>query len=125
MIAFLVAGGLMLACGTPAQGAGFQASPPPKIAPEVLERARKGGRVRVIVSLQLAPNAVNDRGAIVHVQDVVLDRLRGTDYHLLQRYLTSPYLALEVGRDALDVLAVAPEVVSVSADFELAPSREG
>jgi hypothetical protein len=55
----------------------------------------------------------------------VLAELAGTSCRILHRYLNSPFLALEVGEDALRVLDRSPNVVSVAGDFELHPLAPG
>jgi hypothetical protein len=92
------------------------------ISSEIITEAQDKGVVRVIVKLAL------DEGSgksIAEIQDAVLAELRGTDHRLLQRYINSPFLALEVGPDALARLGRSPHVLSVSRDFELRPNDPG
>lgn len=90
-----------------------------RIPPEVAAAVR-GGPVRVIVKLSRPPGTPIDR-----VQDAVLAELTGTTCRVLHRYRTSPFLALEVGEDALRVLEHSPNVVSVAGDVELRPQTPG
>lgn len=75
--------------------------------------AQQRGPVRVIVRL------VQPAGTpITQAQDALLAELTGTTCRVLHRYLTSPFMALEVGEDALRVLDRSPNVVSVAGDVE-------
>jgi len=58
------------------------------------------------------------------VQDSVLQALQGTQYRLLHRYAASPFLALEVGPDALNALKASPLVISVVPDINIEPKGE-
>src|SRR5438105_5018665 len=74
-----------------------------RVPPDVLEAARRTGSVRVIVKVDQPEGQPIDRA-----QDVVLGELTGTAMRLLHRYLTSPFLALEVREDALRILDRSP-----------------
>ena len=89
------------------------ANGPHHVAPELLNAARQAGHVRVIV--KVADGA----------QDSVLAQLTGTSARVLHRYLTSPFLALDVGEDALTILDRSASVVSVAADFPLQRQSPG
>ena len=91
-----------------------------RVPPGVVEAARQSGRVRVIVQL-VQPAGIT----IAAAQDAVLAELAGTAHRVLQRYLTSPALALEAGEDALLVLDRSAHVRSVAGDFELRPTSPG
>ena len=87
----------------------------------VLE-ALESGRVRVIVALTL-PNGFTPVGelseaqaqtqgeAIAAAQQFVLAQLADTDAKLLRRIRTAPFLAIEIGPDALAALRGLPEQV--------------
>jgi len=76
-------------------------------------------RTRILAKLAIN-EAVGE--TIVEAQDAVLRELHGTSYQVLQRYLTSPYLALDVDAEALKVLARSKKVLQISSDFELQKS---
>jgi hypothetical protein len=82
--------------------------------------ALEGDGVRVIVKVAQAPGTPLDRA-----QDVVLAELAGTSYRVLHRYLNSPFLALEVGADALRLLDRSPNVLSVARDIDAHPLAPG
>ena len=87
----------------------------------VLE-ALEHGRVRVIVALTL-PDGFTPVGelseaqaqaqgeAIAAAQEFVLAQLADTDARLLRRTKTAPFLAIEIGPDALATLRGLPEQV--------------
>jgi hypothetical protein len=110
------------------------ASAPPRIDP-ALRRLVNAGSARVIVELRLDPpfapeGTLPDASAIAAqqqaigtAQDQVLSGLRGTRFSLVQRYTTTPFLALTIGRDALDVLEHMGDLVTrVIEDTEAAPT---
>src|SRR3954468_19720746 len=79
-----------------------------RIPAEVAAEARRAGLVRVIVKI------VQPSGTPVdEAQTRVLAKLAGTSTRILHRYLNSPFLALEVGEDALRILDRSPNVLSV------------
>lgn len=84
------------------------------IAPDVTD-ALSAGRARVVVELTLAREftpegrlsaqlAREQRAAIAAAQQAVLDALDATDTRLVRRPTTVPFLALEIGPDALPAL---------------------
>jgi hypothetical protein len=99
------------------------ATPPPVIDPGV--RAAVGqGSARVIVELRV-PGGVKPEGdlagpaavaiqrrAISDAQASVIARLAGTRFSLARQYRSVPFLALEVGPDALAALEGMGDVVS-------------
>jgi hypothetical protein len=91
-----------------------------RIPPDIAAAAQRTGPVRVIVKVAQPPGAPVDRA-----QDVVLGELTGTASRVLHRYLNSPFLALEVGEDALHVLDRSPNVLSVAGDFDVHPRSPG
>ena len=114
--------GLVMACA------------PPRIDP-ALRRVVNAGNARIIVELRLDPPFVAEgtlpdasavaaqRQAIGAAQDQVLSGLRGTRFSLVQRYTTTPFLALTIGRDALAVLERMGDLVTrVIEDTEAAPT---
>ena len=109
----------------------------PRIDP-ALRRAVDAGNTRVIVEVRLGTpfvaegqlpddSAVNaQRDAIATAQDHVLSALRGTQFSLVRRYMTTPFLALTIGPDALTVLDRRDDLVfRVIEDSELSPSAPG
>jgi len=81
------------------------------------------GRARIVVELVLAPEftpegeltdllARAQRAAIAAAQQDVLEALNGTDARLVRRPATVPFLALEIGPEALPVLVSLPSRIS-------------
>ncbi|MBM4439240.1 MAG: S8 family serine peptidase [Candidatus Rokubacteria bacterium] len=58
---------------------------------------------------------------IADLQRLALDSLAGTSHQVLWRYVTSPYMALEVSAPALRLLATSLLVEELVEDFELTP----
>lgn len=112
----LAVAGIMMACASAVRGDVV------RVSPDLYTTAKSQGVVRVIVRL-----AAREPGpqAIAEAQNEVLAALTGTTHRILQRYAASPYLALEVGADALKVLEQAPNVLTVVADFPLRPMGSG
>ena len=104
---------LLLMCAAAATASGQP------VAPELLDKARAQGEVRVIVQLRVANPG--DPATITAAQDAVLAELGGTRFRLIRRYRTLASLALAVGEDALRVLMASPHVESVGEDQKLAP----
>jgi hypothetical protein len=95
------------------------------VDPRVEEEVGRG-RSRVLVELRL-PGGVRPEGeqrqAIARAQDEVLSRLSGTDFRLVRRLESTPFLALEVGPSALAALRTMGDVVvRVVADAVLPPA---
>jgi hypothetical protein len=88
----------------------------PVVPDELFREVRDKAHLRVVVKI-----AWDERSGetLVAAQDAVLATLAGTDYRLLQRYVNSAFLALEVGGEALAALARSPRVESVAADLTL------
>ena len=87
----------------------------------VLE-AVAAGRARVIVELNISggfspvgelteKRARAQTEAIAASQETVLLKLAGTDAELIRRQQTAPFLAFELGANALEVLRSMPELV--------------
>lgn len=85
------------------------------IPPDVHD-ALSAGRARVIVELVLVPEftpegelsdllAQEQRAAIAAAQQEVLDALTATDSRLVRQPTTVPFLALEIGPEALPTLS--------------------
>jgi hypothetical protein len=91
------------------------------VTPELLDKARTQGQVRVIVQLHVASGASS--ADIAAAQDALLAELPAGSYRLVRRYATIPSLALGASEDALRVLAASPRVLSVVEDRMLFPSR--
>jgi hypothetical protein len=91
------------------------------VPPELLEKARTSGEVRVIVQLRVPPGAGGPE--IVAAQNALLAELPPGSYRVGRRYVALPSLALAVSEDALRVLAASPAVLSVVEDQVLSPSR--
>jgi len=93
------------------------------VLPEVRERARREGRVRVIAEMRLPAGqhvpegllsgaALNvQRRDIAGVRGQILARLAGRTHHVLRQYSSVPLIALEVGPDALTELEASSLLV--------------
>ena len=106
----LAMAGVMMVSSSPARAEGT------RVVPAVYAAVQAQGAVRVMVRLGTDDTSAQ---AIAAAQNEVLAALRGTTHRILQRYAASPYLALEVGLDALNALDRAPKVLTVAPDFEL------
>lgn len=96
-----------------------------KIPAEVIAQTANDNMVPVLVGLKvpwqredtLSEEAITlQRQAIHSVQDQLLSELSGTKYKVVRRYDVIPALALELGADALAVLAKSSHVTNVLAD---------
>ena len=119
-----------LASGLPSSGgiAVAQGQPPGSVvADDVRARVQREGRARVIVEVALpgrfrAEGDLTPAGASAQRADIgaagsqVLDRLRGRAHRILHHYDTVPFLALEIGPDAMAELEASPDVRRVVAD---------
>ncbi len=94
-----------------------------KVPPEVWEKAKTKGVVRVIVELNLPTKPVGtlskeevlaQQQAIAGAQNELLAELSGTKHRVTARFKYSPGLALEVGTDGLAVLERSAHVVKVT-----------
>ncbi len=105
---------------------------PERIPQQIRDRANQGP-VRVLVELSLpggshtpeghlpSPAVAAQRSDIAAVQQRILSRLRGRSHRVLHTYRTVPYLALEVGADALAELEAAGDVNRVLEDRLVRP----
>lgn len=117
-------------CGAGLLCASAAAAEPEKVPAEVIAKTANDLAVPVLVGLKvpwqrestLSQEAISiQRQAIHKVQDQLLTELSGTKYKLVQRYDVIPGLALEVGADALAVLASSEHVTNVLADKPARP----
>jgi hypothetical protein len=102
-------------------GGASASATPASVPPELLEKARTSGEVRVIVQLRVPPGAGGRE--IATAQDALLAELPPGSYRVGRRYAAIPSLALAVSEDALRVLVASPAVLSVVEDQVLSPSR--
>ncbi len=95
------------------------------VPPELFKEAARGGTVLVLVGLKapwspegpLSENLVlAQREAIAAAQNYLLTELADTHYRITRRYQRIPGIALEVGLDALRVLARSVAVTKVLQD---------
>jgi hypothetical protein len=105
-----------------------------KIPREVIDETADHGTAAVLVGLnvpwkietRLSEYEVNaQRAAIASVQNNLLGELTGRQYKVIRRYRLGPGIALEVGADALQVLARSDNVTSVLLDRWLSDSKNG
>jgi subtilisin family serine protease len=92
-----------------------------RIPPRLAERVQAAGSVRVIARLAVTgstpegrPEAIEEahrRARIAAVRAAVRGRLGGGWHRVIREYDAIPFLALEVGPDALQALAAMPDVV--------------
>jgi hypothetical protein len=107
----------------------------PLIDPAVRNTA-SAGKSRVIVELRIAPvfkpegdlpdeaAVVAQRQTIAKAQSDLLSRLAGTRFSISHRYDSLPFMALEVGGDALSRLEASGDLVTrVQADATRVPQR--
>ncbi len=102
------------------------------IPADIAAKAQAEGTVRIIVQLDVptrpegtlaSPLAVStQRQAITAGQAAVLADLTGTNHRVARQFATIPFLALEVGPDALAALEQSSTVVGVTEDGLAAPS---
>ena len=102
-----------------------QASPAGTVPPELFKEVARTGTVLVLVGLKapwspegpLSKNLVSaQREAIAAAQNYLLTELADTHYRITRRYQRIPGIALEVGPDALQVLARSVAVTNVLQD---------
>jgi hypothetical protein len=84
---------------------------------KLLARAVAQGAIRVIVELRV------QQGDLRGAQDAVLKALAGTAHRVTRRYTAVPFLAMEVGPEALRLLAASPVVLRVQEDQLHAPQE--
>ncbi|HSD51260.1 MAG TPA: hypothetical protein VLG48_07605 [Candidatus Methylomirabilis sp.] len=112
------------------------ATPPSPVIDEGVRAAVRQGSARVIVELRipgikpegdLASSAAvaAQRRAISDAQASVVARLAGTWFSLLRQYRSVPFLALEVGPDALNALEHMADVVSRVLEDRMVLPRTG
>ncbi len=104
-----------------------------KVPPEVWEKAKTKGVVRVIVGLNVPwqpegklsqQDRFAQRKAIAAAQDELLAELAGTKHRVTGRYRFTPGIGLEIGPDALKVLELSARVTEVREDRVAKPSVE-
>jgi subtilisin family serine protease len=121
-----------LVTGVPASAGQAKASD--RVPQALRDRVQREGSQRVIVQLRLPSGSAKPDGrlpsararrsqqlAIGAAQDAVITRLSGKTHRVAHRYRTVPFVALEVGDDALSALAADPAVERVVEDRLLAP----
>lgn len=102
-----------------------------RVATALLEKARGGDKVRVIVGLNHAfrpdgqldeSSAQAQRDSIARSQQALMSELSGLDATAVQTYDYIPYIALEVSEDALQMLIDSGSVASLEEDVLSAPT---
>jgi hypothetical protein len=83
----------------------------------LLARVMAQGAIRVIVELCV------EQGDLRGAQDAVLKTLEGTAHRVMRRYTAVPFLAVEIGPEALRILAASPRVLRIQEDRVLAPQE--
>ncbi len=107
------------------------AGPPGRVPQDLLERARAAGTLPVIVSLDVdtigeaelpsPAHVATQRAAIAGAREQVLQGLTGTALRVRRRFVTIPYLALDVSPAALAALARSSRVRAVHEDRLVRP----
>jgi hypothetical protein len=125
----------LLACSRLQGPAGVSANASQPLVDPEIRRATDRGSTRVLVEVRL-PQALRPEGeltradaiaaqrtAISTAQQSVLSRLPHSHFSLVRRYDTTPFLALEIDRDALTALERMGDVVArVLPDRIMAPA---
>jgi hypothetical protein len=82
------------------------------------------GSVRVIVTLVEEGGTPASADTIRSTQERLLAALRTTQHSIVHRYGAAPILALDVGRDAMEVLLSSPLVASITPDAPRRPTSQ-
>jgi hypothetical protein len=89
---------------------------------ELLRGTPPGESVRVIVQLRIPPGPDADREQrIKSAQEALLAELARVPHKIIRSYSSTPAMALEASRQALEVLRDSPQVLSVHEDQMLKP----
>jgi hypothetical protein len=103
-----------------------------KVPTEIFEAVKNGNLTLVLVGLKspwLPEGPLSEalvaaqRNAIAASQQYLLIELQGTKYRVMRLYRRIPGIALQVGSDALSVLAKSPAVTNVLPDRVARPKR--
>ncbi len=96
------------------------ADEPALIAPEIYQKAKALGSVRVIVELRLAPHREDSESsrenAIRMAQKALLDELAQVNLRVIRNYSSIPAIVLAASVDALKIIAVSRHVTRVTED---------
>ena len=103
------------------------------IAPEIYQKAKALGSVRVIVELRLAPHREDSESsredAIRMAQEALLDELAQVNLRVIRSYSSIPAIVLAASVDALKIIAASRHVTRVTEDglsipFKTSRSRQ-
>jgi hypothetical protein len=90
------------------------------IAPEIYQKAKALGLVRVIVELRLAPHRedsdLSRADAIRMAQKALMDELAQVNLRVIRSYSSIPAIVLAASVDALKIIAASRHVTRVSED---------
>ena len=90
------------------------------ISPEIYQKAKALGSVRVIVELRLAPHREDSESsredAIRMAQKTLLDELAQVNLRVIRSYSSIPALVLAASVDALKIIAASRHVTRVTED---------
>jgi hypothetical protein len=90
------------------------------IAPEIYQKAKARGSIRVIVELRLAPHRGDSESsreeAIRMAQKALLDELAQVNHRVIRSYSSIPALVLAASVDALKIIAASDHVTRVTED---------
>lgn len=96
------------------------ADEPALIAPEIYQKAKALGSVRVIVELRLAPHREDSESsredAIRMAQKALLDELAQVNLRVIRNYSSIPAIVLAASVDALKIIAASRHVTGVTED---------
>jgi len=113
--------------GIPFSGSDFEpqdpnpaADQPALIAPEIYQKAKALGLVRVIVELHLPPHREDSetsrQDAIHMAQKAILDELAQVNHRVIRSYSSIPAIVLAASVDALKIIAASRHVSRVTED---------
>ena len=111
----------------------FGAAQQGKVPPDIWQKAREKGVVRVLVQLNVPTKPIGtlskeellaQREVITAAQDELLAELAGTKHRVGRLFENIPGLSLEVGPDALAVLERSARVVKVTEERVFKPLQE-
>ncbi len=90
------------------------------IAPEIYQKAKALGLVRVIVELHLAPHREDSESsredAIRVAKNAILDELANVNLRVIRSYSSIPAIVLAASVDALKIIAASRHVTRVTED---------
>ena len=103
------------------------ANGPTLVAPEIYEKAKALGLVRVIVEFRLPEHRVDSDSAreeaIRVTQKAILDELANANFRVIRSYASIPSIVLAASVDALKIIAASRYTIRVTEDSLSTPSK--